>query len=68
MAFLSLSFEEVMKQRNLVLSAAEMLILLSFSAIRQVLNGKLKTQRMLRAIKMSARIKQAGFNYLNELA
>lgn len=57
-----------MKQRNLVLSAAEMLILLSFSAIRQVLNGKLKTQQMLRAIKMSARIKQAGFNYLNELA
>lgn len=57
-----------MKQRNFVLFAAEMLILLSFSAIRHVLHGKLKTQRMLRAIKTSARIKQAGFNYLNELA
>lgn len=57
-----------MKQRNFVRFAAEMLILLSFSAIRQVLHGKLKTQRMLRAIKTSARIKRAGFNYLNELA
>jgi len=60
-------FEEskVTKQRNFVLLTAEMLILQGFAAIHKVLHSKLKMQSMLRAIKMSGRIKGAEFNYLN---
>lgn len=56
---------EVTKQRNFFLFTDNMLILRGFSAIHKVLCSELKTQRALWAIKMSGRIKQAGFNYLN---
>lgn len=63
--FLSLLRNTVAKQRNFILFAAEVVILQGFSAIHEVLHSKLKMQRMLQAIKMSGRIKQAEFNYLN---